>query len=243
MTKTNQTPESWLQSIQHELGNLADPERAVHSQRFFKTGPGEYGEGDIFRGIRVPELRKLARKKQHAPLEVAESLVKSDYHEDRLLGLFMLVRKYQKGDDETKDRIFRFYLDNREYVNNWDLVDSSAEHIIGAQLKSNDLELLTSLAKSASLWDRRIAMLSTFHHIKKGKFHSALILAELLVNDQEDLIQKAVGWMLREIGNRERMLEEKFLQQHYKHMPRTMLRYAIEKFPEPLRQSYLQGEI
>ncbi len=227
--------------LQEELRRLADPERAAASRRFFKTGPGEYGEGDLFRGIRVPSLRKLARRYREAPLPDIERLLVSRFHEDRLLALLLLVRRYAGGEAEKQRRIYRFYLSHTGYINNWDLVDSSAEHIVGDYLEGKSKAPLYVLARSGSLWERRIAVLATFRYIKRGSYDETLKIARVLLGDPEDLIHKAVGWMLREVGNRERGTEETFLKTCYRRMPRTMLRYAIEKFPEARRQAYLRG--
>jgi 3-methyladenine DNA glycosylase AlkD len=225
------------------LKALADPERGKASQWFFKTGPGEYGQGDRFLGIRVPELRRLAREYRQLPIEQMIELLHSEYHEARLLALLLLVRAYSKGDDLQRRRIFELYLDNTRYINNWDLVDSSAHFIVGDYLMNRSRKRLYSLARSKSLWERRIAIISTFRFIREEDFDDALAIAEILLSDREDLIHKGVGWMLREIGNRDRMVEEKFLNEHYRRMPRTMLRYAIEKFPEMRRQEYLKGTV
>jgi 3-methyladenine DNA glycosylase AlkD len=231
-------------AIQKELDALASPEAARTAQWFFKTGPGEYGEGDVFRGIRVPVLRKLAGKYGDIGLSDAERLLELTFHEDRLLALFILVRAYAGGDEAARLRIFGLYLRHTRHINNWDLVDSSAEHIVGAHVRMNgERETLTKLAGSSSLWERRIAIMATFHFIKKGEFAETLRIAQLLLHDPEDLIHKAVGWMLREIGKRSMPAEEEFLRDRYKEMPRTMLRYAIERFPEPLRLAYLKGTV
>lgn len=232
-----------IAKIQAELAELADSQTASGSQRFFKTGPGEYGAGDLFRGIRVPVLRSLAQKYQQTSLLEVEQLLRSPYHEDRLLALLLLVRLYARGNEATKAEIYRMYLGNTRFINNWDLVDSSAEPIIGAFLWDKDRTPLYHLVQSSSLWERRIAMMATFHFIKRGEFGETLKLAEMLLADQEDLIHKAVGWMLREVGNRNLRTEEGFLQTHYRQMPRVMLRYAIEKFPAEKRMQYLKGEI
>lgn len=232
-----------LQTIQTTLANLGNPEIAEHSQRFFKTGPGEYGEGDIFRGIRVPEQRKVARKFKHIDLGTAEELLHSPYHEDRLTALLILVEKYKKKDPEQRQAIYDLYLANTAYINNWDLVDSSAHKIVGPHLENRNRGILYELVKSDSLWERRIAMMTTHFFISKGDFEDALRLAELLLHDEHDLIHKVVGWMLRELGKRNFDLEDAFLQKHYRDMPRTMLRYAIEKFPEDRRQAYLKGHV
>jgi 3-methyladenine DNA glycosylase AlkD len=226
-----------------ELRKHASPEDAKILQRFFKTGPGEYGEGDIFIGVRVPVVRRIARTFKDAPVSVLLSLLKSGIHEERLLALIMLVDQFRCGTKVEQKEIYKLYLEHREHINNWDLIDTSAEHIVGAYLHDKSRKPLYQLAGSESLWDRRIAIMSTFHFIKKNKFDETLKLAALLLDDDHDLIHKATGWMLREVGNRHRQTEEVFLKKHLDQMPRTMLRYAIEKFPEPLRQGYLKGSI
>ncbi len=232
-----------LQEVSRILRGLADPAIAKHSQRFFKTGKGEYGEGDKFLGIRVPILRKQAKLYKNLSLTDIKGLMHSPYHEERLCALFMLVEKFSKGNPEERKTIFKLYLKHTKYINNWDLVDSSAHHIVGAYLERKDKQPIYKLAISKNFWERRIAMLSTFHQIKKNDFDDAIRIAEILRRDCEDLIHKAVGWMLREIGNRDIAIEKAFLKEHYKEMPRTMLRYAIEKFPEPVRKNYLTGKI
>jgi len=222
---------------------LADPAIAEHSQRFFKTGKGEYGEGDKFLGIRVPILREQAKKYQGIALKEIQRLLKSAFHEERLCAVLLLVRKFTKGNEEEKTVIYKLYLDNTKYINNWDLVDSSAYHIVGAYIENKDKQPLYKLSKSDRLWERRIAIMSTFHFIRKNQFDETLDLSKQLINDDEDLIHKAVGWMLREIGKRDLAVERAFLRAHYKKMPRTMLRYAIEKFPERERKKYLQGVV
>lgn len=223
-------------NVQKALREIGDPEIAEHSTRFFKTGPAEYGEGDQFLGIRV---RKVARRFKELSLDETNNLLHSDYHEERLCALIMLVNKSKEAEKENLKKIFDLYLNNTKYINNWDLVDTSAEHIVGVYLSGKDRSILYELAKSDNLWERRIAILSTFHFIKNDDFEDTLAIAELLLEDEHDLIHKAVGWMLREIGNRNQPVEKKFLDRHAKHMPRTMLRYAIEKFPEEKRQYYL----
>jgi 3-methyladenine DNA glycosylase AlkD len=231
------------QEISKHLRKLANPERAEHSARYFKTGPGEYGEGDRFLGIRVPEIRAQVKKSGAVSLQDIQTLLMSAFHEERLFALLLLVRKFANGDDNEKAAIYDLYLNNMHRVNNWDLVDSSASQIVGGYLVSRDRQILYKLAKSASLWERRIAVIATFQFIGKNQFEDALKLARQLLKDEEDLIHKAVGWMLREIGNRNVAVEKSFLQLHYKKMPRTMLRYAIEKFPEQERRKYLTGEV
>ncbi len=232
-----------LKSLQKSLRELADPEIAAHSTRFFKTGKGEYGEGDRFLGIRVPVLRQQAKKYRDIDLSDIKNLIKSSFHEERLCSLIMLVERFSKGTEEEKADIFNFYLVSMENINNWDLVDSSAHYIVGVYLENRNKDVLYKLAESENLWKRRIAIISTFHFIKKNIFKDALNISEVLLKDKEDLIHKAVGWMLREIGKRDISAEKKFLDKHYKDMPRTMLRYAIEKFQEKERQKYLKGVI
>ncbi|MDD5393506.1 MAG: DNA alkylation repair protein [Thiothrix sp.] len=230
-------------TLQHHLTRLANPVDAANLQRFFKTAHGEYGAGDQFRGIRVPALRQLVKQYPNLSLPEVETLLHSPWHEDRLLALLMLVRQYPKADAPKQADIFALYLRNLPRINNWDLVDTSAEHIIGAHLLAQDRALLTQLVASTNLWERRIAVMATFHFIKRGDFADTLTLAARLLTDREDLIHKAVGWMLREIGKRDLSAEETFLQTHYRQMPRTMLRYAIEKLPEERRQQYLSGTV
>jgi len=232
-----------VSAIRHRLESLADPERASVSQRFFKTGPGQYGEGDVFHGIRVPVLRKLSKEYQAISLESVDVLLQSPIHEERLLSLLILVLKFRNAELSLQRRIYTLYLDRTDRINNWDLVDTSAEHIVGAYLWDRSRKPLVRLAQSRILWERRIAIMATFYYIKRNHFDETLSIADMLVDDHEDLIHKAVGWMLREIGKRDLSTEEAFLIRHYPHMPRTMLRYAIEKFPEDKRQAYLKGTI
>jgi 3-methyladenine DNA glycosylase AlkD len=231
-----------IEDIQKRLRKLANEKHAAVSQRFFKTGPGEYGEGDVFIGIRVPVLRKLAGEYSDLPLEVTTTLLRSRIHEERLLALLLLVRSFSKGDGLRKKSIYENYLKNTEFVNNWDLVDSSAEHIVGAYLVNKSKAILYRLAESDDLWERRISIMSTFHFVKRHEFSETLKISKMLLLDRHDLIHKATGWMLREIGKRHLPTEENFLKIHYKNMPRTMLRYAIEKFSEQKRQRYLKGK-
>ena len=229
--------------ICNRLQALGDKKRVQILQRFFKTGHGEYGEGDVFVGLRVPEIRKLAKEYMALPLSEITRLLQASIHEARLLALLILIRAYAQGDTSLQEHIFDLYLQNTRYINSWDLVDASAEYIVGSHLRYRSRSPLSALAASKLLWDRRISIISTFHYIKHGEFADTLRVAELLLADSEDLIHKAVGWMLREIGKRDQLTEETFLKAHYKIMPRTMLRYAIEKFSEKLRQQYLRGEI
>ncbi|HEX6042241.1 DNA alkylation repair protein, partial [Longimicrobium sp.] len=202
-----------------------------------------YGEGDRFLGIRVPAVRKLVREFRGTPLDEVAVLLRSAWHEARLTALLLLVDAYARGDAATREAVYRLYLSSTAFINNWDLVDTSAPHVVGAHLAEGDRTELERLARSASLWERRIAMLATQHFIRRGEFGTALRIAEMLVGDGHDLIHKAVGWMLREIGDRDRAAEEAFLRRHLRTMPRTMLRYAIEKFPPDLRRAYLKGTI
>lgn len=229
--------------IQAKLRAIANEEYAKAAQWFFKTGPGEYGEGDQFIGVRAPDLRRLARELKATPIEDALQLLQSAIHEDRVLALLLLVQSFGKGDAATKKKIYDAYLASTQFINGWDLVDLTAPHIVGAYLMDKSRKPLYKLVKSKSLWERRIAIMATFYFIRQKDFADALQIAELLLRDKHDLIHKAVGWMLREIGNRDIAAEEAFLQVHYKTMPRTMLRYAIEKFPEAKRQAYLKGTI
>ena len=232
-----------LEEIQKKLQGLGNKEKAKKHQSFFKTGPGEYGEGDIFVGVTVPELRKLAKEYKTITLKEVKQLLHSSIHEERLLSLFMLIHRYSKGDEPEKKRIYELYLKNTKFINNWDLVDSSAGHIVGSFLFGKNKKPLYDLVKSENLWERRISIMSTFYFIKRNQFSDTLKISKILLSDKEDLIHKAVGWMLREVGKRNMSSEENFLKTHYKNMPRTMLRYAIEKFPESKRQRYLKGKI
>lgn len=230
-----------LTSLKREARDLADPAVAAHSRTYFKTGPGQYGEGDAFLGLRVPTLRALVKKYRTLPHTDAVKLLKSEWHEERLLGVLLLVSAHERGDRKQKDRIHREYLKNAKRINNWDLVDTSAPQIVGAHLTPGNVALLVDLANSRNIWERRIAMIATQHFIRKGEFRPALTIAALLIDDHEDLIHKAVGWMLREVGNRDRALLDGFLSKTYRRMPRTMLRYAIERHPEKERKTYLAG--
>ncbi len=232
-----------LKDVKAHMLELSNPKIAEHSLRFFKTGPGEYGEGDVFLGIRVPVTRKVARKFRELPLEQVLKLLKSKFHEERLLALFMLVALFKKGDDKKQKSIYDAYLGHTDTINNWDLVDSSAHQIVGGYLFERDRKPLYRLAKSKSLWERRISMIATYTFIRKNDFEDNLKLSEILLTDVEDLMHKEVAWMLREVGKKDIEVEERFLRKHYKKMPRTMLRYAIEKFEERKRQAYLKGEI
>jgi 3-methyladenine DNA glycosylase AlkD len=232
-----------LEALQKELLSKANTQKAAVMQQYFKTGEGEYGAGDLFLGISVPIQRAIARRYTELPLTELKKMFASRTHEFRFTCLEILVAKYEKADDSLKEKIFNFYLRNRQYVNNWDLVDTSVEYIVGDYLFGYDTSVLYDMARSKNIWDRRMAIMATFTFIKKHTFADALKIAALLIGDEHDLIHKAVGWMLREIGKRSLEVEEKFLAKHYKKMPRTMLHYAIERFPQQQRQKYLRGLI
>jgi 3-methyladenine DNA glycosylase AlkD len=232
-----------LGAIRAELHGLGDPIRGTHSQRFFKTGPGQYGEGDKFLGLTVPEMRGIVRKYRGLDDAAVLDLLSSPWHEERLVALLLMVDAYYRGDDQRRTYIHRAYLANTARINNWDLVDASAGDIVGQHLEAGDIALLERLARSESLWERRIAIVSTFHFIKHNEFRPTLKIATLLLGDAQDLIHKATGWMLREVGKRDRTALDRFLKKHYKRMPRTMLRYAIERHPERVRKQYLAGTI
>lgn len=230
-----------IKNIREEFKKLSNQEHAARLQKYFKTGKGEYGEGDKFLGLRVPVIRKIAKKYSTISLSEVSEFLQSPFHEERLFALFMLIDLFRRADEEDKKKIYDLYLKNTNYINNWDLVDASAVRIVGAYLFTRDKKPIYGLAKSKNLWERRIAIMATSYFIVHNEFADTLKIAEILLNDKEDLIHKAVGWMLREIGKRDFELEENFLRKHYQEMPRTMLRYAIEKFPEEKRKSYLKG--
>lgn len=234
-----------LADLKNDLTALANAEKAKVLLRFFKTGPGQYAEGDTFLGIIVPEQRKIAKKHIRLHMKDIGQLLQSPVHEHRLTALMIMTYRYPKAPAQEQTELYALYLNHTKYINNWDLVDSSAEYIVGAYLEDKDRSILLQLAASESLWERRIAMLACFHFIKKKSFDDAFRVMELLLEqgERQDLMHKAMGWMLREIGNRSFEAEEAFLGQYYKEMPRTMLRYAIEKFPEDKRQRYLKGSI
>ncbi len=232
-----------LEELRQTIKKSANPAQAKILSRFFKTGRGEYGEGDEFLGIKVPISRSIAKQFKDLTLTEIQELLNSPIHEERLIALFILIEHFKKADEHIKKIIFNFYLRNTKRVNNWDLVDLSAERIIGVYLLDKDNNVLFKLARSKNLWEKRIAIMSTFHFIKNGNYETTLAIADMLLKDEHDLIHKAVGWMLREIGNRNLKVEETYLKEHYKTMPRTMLRYAIEKFPEKKRQAYLKGDV
>ncbi len=229
-----------LTKIKKELNNLADSKKAKILQGFFKTGLGEYGHGDVFLGISVPDSRNVAKRYKNIKLKDAENLLSSKIHEERLVALLILVEKFKSGDEKTKKEIVDFYLKNTKYINNWDLVDLSADKVLGEYLFDKDKSILYKLAKSNNLWERRIAIVSTFAFIRRNNFEDALEISKILINDKHDLMHKAVGWMLREVGKRDQDVEEEFLIKHYKKMPRTMLRYSIEKFDNNKKEIYMK---
>ena len=233
------------EQIIEALMGKAIPEKASFLPKFFKTGPGEYGEGDLFLGVTVPDQRQIAKQFfKEISLEELTLLIQHPFHEVRLTGLLALVYRYEKTKSETEQRkLVDYYLAHLDFVNNWDLVDSSCYQILGHFYWKKDKSLFYELADSDHLWRQRVAMISSFFWIKKGEYADALALAEKLKNHPHDLMHKAVGWMLREIGNRNFEVELEFLKKHYQTLPRTALRYAIEKFPEDLRQDYLKGNI
>lgn len=234
---------SIVTEIKKEMRLLADPKRAEVSKWYFKTGPGEYGESDIFIGLTSSHMHALSKKHRETNFSDILKLLKSRIHEERMLALLIWTLQFPKADPAQQKKIFTAYLKNTRYINNWDLVDLSAPPLIGSYLFERDKKILPKLAKSKLLWERRIAMLATLFFIRNGVFRPTLEIAEILLQDKEDLIHKAVGWMLREIGKRDMAAEEKFLKRYYKKMPRTMLRYAIEKFPKNKRKKYLEGKI
>ena len=234
-------PSPEINQIRSELRQMASKEKAQVLMRFFKTGKGQYAEGDKFLGVMVPQTRKLVKKFENLERENVLEFLRSKFHEERLLALLILVRQFEKGSAQRQKEIFEIYLRNTKFINNWDLVDLSADKIVGAFLEKKSKNILFDLAKSKSLWERRIAMLATFHFIKNGQSEWAIKIAEKLLHDKHDLMHKAVGWMLREVGKRcSEKTECEFLDKHARTMPRTMLRYAIERFPEEKRKYYLK---
>ena len=226
-----------LLNLKKELRMKASPKKAKILQRFFKTGHGEYGEGDVFLGVVVPDIRKLVKEYSDLKLKEAVKLLHSKIHEERLTALLIMVSQFQA--EKNEEKVYNLYLKNTKYINSWDLVDLSADKIVGVYLASKSKLILCELSKSKNIWERRISIISTFCFIKNNRFEETLKIAKILLSDEHDLIHKAVGWMLREVGKRDLKTEEEFLKKYYKRMPRTMLRYAIEKFPEKKRKKYL----
>ena len=232
-----------LAQSRRELAKLADPATATILRGFFKTGPGEYGEGDLFRGIRVPALRRLVRQVAEMPLGDIVRLLASTYHEDRLFALLLMVQNFERGDDTTRQRIYNTYLRHTRHINHWDLVDLSAPHIVGVWLLTRDPAPLRRLVASENLWERRIAIVATHAFIRTGRFDMTLKLAARLLADPHDLLHKAAGWMLREVGKRDTAALRGFLGRHAAVMPRTMLRYAIERFDASERRAWMTQRI
>jgi 3-methyladenine DNA glycosylase AlkD len=228
-----------LSAVRRRLQEAGNPEDAVFLQRFFKTGAGQYGEGDHFLGIRVPMTRTLAREFADLPISDIEKLLHDKWHEARLLALVLLVNRYERSDAAGKETLFRCYLANTDRINNWDLVDLSAPGIVGAHLETRSRAPLDKLAKSKSLWERRIAIVATYWFIRRGEFDDTLRIATTLLSDSHDLIHKAVGWMLREVGKRDDRVLEEFLDEHAHEMPRTALRYSIERMSPAKRKRYM----
>ena len=232
-----------IDNLKKDIENSSSRSKAKILQRFFKTGKGEYGEGDLFLGITVPQSREIAKKYSNLDIISINYLLASKIHEERLIALLILIENYKSSTEDKKFQIIDFYLKNSSFVNNWDLVDLTADKILGDYLLNKPKGILYKLAKSSLMWERRISIISTFAFIKNNEFQDALNISEVLLKDKHDLIHKAVGWMLREIGKRNQSVEEEFLKKLYKSMPRTMLRYAIEKFPDDKRKSYLEGKV
>ena len=227
-------------NLKKDLTELSDPERKKNLQRFFKTGKGEYGEGDVFLGVKVPDVRKVAKKYRKLPLNGITELLNSEIHEHRQVAIFILIDQYQKGKKADQKKIVEYYLKNTNRINNWDLVDSSAHKIVGDYYRDKTKDIFHKLSKSNNLWERRISVIGTFAYLPDGTFETSLTIAETLLHDPHDLIHKAVGWMLREIGKRDLPTLETFLNKHHKTMPRTMLRYSIEKLDKQKRQYYMK---
>jgi 3-methyladenine DNA glycosylase AlkD len=225
-----------IEKLKKEINALANPERAEHSKYYFKTGKGEYGEGQVFLGLTMPQQREVAKKYKDLPLEQVQELIESKIHTYRMIALVILTIKYKKNPKE----VFDFYLKNTQYINNWDLVDVTAHKIVGEYLLDKDRAVLYSLAKSSELWEKRISIISTFAFIRRGQLDDTIKIAEILLHDKHDLIHKAVGWMLREVGKKDKQTLTNFLDKYHKEMPRTMLRYSIERFSSEERQFYMK---
>ncbi|WP_413587344.1 DNA alkylation repair protein [Bdellovibrio sp. HCB274] len=227
-------------TIHSHIMKLQSKKRAEILQRFFKTGAGEYAEGDQFLGLTVGQSRTIAKKFKDLPYSELKALIGSPIHEERLISLIILSERYRKSDEKEQKKIFTFLIKNRKGINNWDLVDTITPAVLGPYLFDKERTLLYKYAKSKNLWERRMAIISTFYFLRQHDFDDTLKIAEILLNDEHDLIHKAVGWMLREVGKRDLKPLKRFLNTHANNMPRTMLRYAIEKFPETERQRYLK---
>lgn len=232
MDETQAEEKEMILELKKDLLKLSDKEKSRQCAKYFKTGEGEYAEGDLFLGVSCPDQRKIAKKYRKLDLDDLGQLISSPFHEHRQVALFILVEKFQNGNGAFKKEIFDFYLKNTKYINNWDLVDLSSHKIVGAYLFDKDRKILYALARSNNLWEKRIAIISTAYFISQRQFKDTLKISEILLRDKHDLIHKAVGWMLREVGKRNKGVEEEFLSKYYLQMPRTMLRYAIEKFSD-----------
>jgi 3-methyladenine DNA glycosylase AlkD len=234
---------STLSNLRNHLRLFQDPQKAKSYKRFFKVGPGEYGEGDDFLGLMVPDCHKVASVYHDMLWGEVKQLLASSYHEERLIALLIMIKQFQAGDAKIKNRVYSHYLRSVRYINNWDLIDLSAPYVVGQFLQNRSRQPLVLLAKSNNLWKRRISIIATLPYIKKGDFNLTFKIADILLKDEHDLIQKAVGWMLREVGKRDAAALKRFLKPRYRTMPRTMLRYAIEQCPAPERKKYLTGKI
>lgn len=228
-----------LKRLRQMIRKEADPEKALLLQRFFKTGKGEYAEGDRFLGLTVPESRRIVRAFRDMSFSDTAALLESPFHEERFIALQLLVDQFTRGDEKVRKKIVAHYLRSTRFINNWDLVDGSAPHILGTYLCDHPRDILYTFARSRDLWKRRIAIVATFALIRRGEYDDTLVLAEILLCDPHDLMHKATGWMLREVGKRDRERLVAFLDRHASVMPRTMLRYAIEHFDPTLRKHYL----
>lgn len=229
-----------IENIRKELSEVSNKDKIEVLSGFFKTGKGEYGVGDVFIGVNVPDARKIARRFIDSDFITVQNLMKSSVHEERLCALLILVEKFKKSDETFKPRIFNFYMDNTVYINNWDLVDLSSPYIVGAYLLHKDKSLLYKLAESENIWERRISIVSTLFFVRNGILDDSINLAQKLINDNQDLIRKATGWVLREVGKKDKVKLITFLDRNYKSMPRTTLRYAIEKFEKVEREYYMK---
>ena len=234
---------SILADLRSHIRQFQDPRKAEALRRFFKTGPGQYGEGDIFLGLTVPDCHKVAKVYDDMSWSGVKILLTSKYHEERLIALLIMVRQFKKGDELVKTRIYNHYLKSTKHINNWDLIDLSAPRIVGSYLEKRSRQPLVQLAKSGNLWKKRISIIATYSFIKQRDFEATFRLADILLSDKHDLIHKATGWMLREAGKKDVPTLKKFLKSRYQKMPRTMLRYSIERFSQRERKKYLMGEI
>jgi 3-methyladenine DNA glycosylase AlkD len=226
-----------------DLNKVSSPKRAKVNQWFFKTGPGQYGEGDIFLGVTMPDARKVAKKYSELSIKEVEKLLHSKIHEQRMVALLIWTYQFEKADEKIRKKIYQTYLKNTKWINNWDLVDVTTPKIVGVFLLDKNKNILYKLAKSKNLWEKRIAILATFPFIRNEQFKDTLEISSMLLSDGHDLMHKAVGWMLREVGKRDEKVLKKFLKDNYSDLPRTTLRYAIERFPEDLRKKFLLGDI